>query len=64
MNQTTKDFLNKLSCLMAEYEADFEMGSTGIEIGVVNTEEGYSEYVRTTGKYVTYNDIREMLTGD
>jgi len=64
MNQTTKDFLNKLSCLMAEYEADFEMGSTGIEIGVVNPEEGYSEYVLTVGKYVTCNDIREMLTGD
>ena len=64
MNQTTKEFLSKLSCLMAEYEADFEMGSTGIEIGIVNPEEGYSEYVRTAGKYVTYHDIREMLIGD
>ena len=64
MNQTTREFLIKLSCLMAEYEADFEMGSTGIQIGVVNPEEGYSEYVRTTGKYVTYNDVQEMLDGD
>jgi len=49
---------------MAEYEADFEIGSTGIEIGVVNPEEGYSEYVRTLGKYITCNDIRDMLTED
>ena len=71
MNQQTKNFLTELVCLMEKYEVDFDISETqygyngfeadGMEIGVVDPESGYSEYISVKGKYFNWKDFKELL---
>ena len=71
MNQQTKNFLTELVNLMERYDVDFDISETqygyngfeadGLEIGVVDPESGYSEYISVKGKYFAWKDFKELL---
>ena len=75
MHPTTKEFLEKLTTLLEEYQVEITIEEScngyagftadGIDLGIPYTMDGYSrhDYVELSGKWFTFEDFKEKLDG-